>query len=203
MKKIWILVLLCSSVLLAFKAERKPVIYMIGDSTMADKVLAKEGPERGWGQMLPGYLSPEVAVGNYAKNGRSSRSFRGEGIWDQVIPQVKDGDYVFIQFGHNDQKIKSSDRYSDPKTEFRENLRRYIRETKAKGGIPVLFTSIARRHFSGDTLIDTHGEWITGTKIVAQEENVILIDMNRSTTEWLKAAGDEASRKYLDRKSVV
>lgn len=197
MKKWGVLFLLLAVVLVAFKSERKPVIYMIGDSTMANKVLAKEGPERGWGQMLPGYLSTDIVVDNYAKNGKSSKSFRGEKIWDKVINQVKEGDYVFIQFGHNDQKIKAPQRYSDPKDEFRENLRRYIRETRAKGGIPVLFTSIARRHFSGDTLIDTHGEWITATKAVATEEKVPLVDMNRSTTEWLKATGDEASRKYF------
>ena len=192
-----IFVLMAVTVLLAFKAEKKPVIYMIGDSTMANKVLEKEGPERGWGQMLPGYFSSDVVIDNHAKNGRSSKSFRGEGLWDKVIAQVGEGDYVFIQFGHNDQKIKAPERYSDPKGEFRENLRRYVRETRAKGGIPVLFTSIARRHFSGDTLIDTHGEWITATKAVAEEERVPLIDLNRSTTEWLKATGDEASREYF------
>lgn len=197
MRKTSILILLLVGVVMGFKPERKPVIYMIGDSTMANKVLEKEGPERGWGQMLPGYLSTDIVVDNHARNGRSSKSFRGEGLWDKVIQNVKDGDYVFIQFGHNDQKIKKPKTYSDPKDEFRENLRRYIQETRAKGGIPVLFTSIARRHFSGDTLIDTHGEWIVATKTVAEEEKVPLIDMNRSTTEWLKATGDEASRKYF------
>lgn len=197
MKKAGILILLAACCLLAFKAERKPVIYMIGDSTMANKNLAKEGPERGWGQMLPGFLSTDIVVDNHARNGRSSRSFRGEGLWEKVISQVKEGDYVFIQFGHNDQKIKAPKRYSDPKTDFRKHLREYIQETRAKGGIPVLFTSIARRHFSGDTLIDTHGEWITATKAVAEEEKVPLIDLNKTTTEWLKSLGDEPSRKYF------
>ena len=89
------------------------------------------------------------------------------------ISQVQEGDYVFIQFGHNDQKIKSSEKYSDPKVRFRENLRGYIREIHTKGGeIPVLFTSIVRCHFSGDTLLDTHGDWIVATGAVAEEEKV-------------------------------
>ena len=93
----------------AFKAD-KPVItiFMIGDSTMANKSLTGENPERGWGQMLPGYLSEEIRVDNHAVNGRSSKSFIDEGRWEKVISQVKKGDYVFIQFGHNDEK-------SDPK----------------------------------------------------------------------------------------
>ena len=87
----------------AFRAD-KPVItiFMIGDSTMANKPLTGENPERGWGQMLPGYLSEEIRVDNHAVNGRSSKSFIDEGRWEKVISQVKKGDYVFIQFGHND-----------------------------------------------------------------------------------------------------
>lgn len=198
MKKfLFSVVVVLSGLLLAFKPEHKPVIYMIGDSTMANKVLEKEGPERGWGQMLPGYLSADIVVDNHARNGRSSKSFRNEGLWDKVISQVKEGDYVFIQFGHNDEKIKKPAVYSDPDTVFRDNLRRYIRETREKGGIPVLFTSIARRHFSGDTLLETHGPWIPATRAVAEEEKVTLIDMNHTTTEWLKATGDVASRKYF------
>ena len=131
----------------AFKAD-KPVItvFMIGDSTMADKNLTGGNPERGWGQMLPGYFSEDIRVDNHAMNGRSSKSFIDEGRWDKVLSLVKKGDYVFIQFGHNDEKPKA-DRHTDPGTTFDANLRKFVNETRAKGGSPVLFTSIVRRNF--------------------------------------------------------
>lgn len=131
----------------AFKSD-KPVItvFMIGDSTMADKNLTGENPERGWGHMLPGYFSEEIRVDNHAQNGRSSKSFIDEGRWDKVLSLIKKGDYVFIQFGHNDEKPKA-DRHTDPGTTFDANLRKFVNETRAKGGIPVLFNSIIRRNF--------------------------------------------------------
>ena len=89
--------------LTAFKADQhKTTIFMIGDSTMANKVLTGGNPERGWGQMLPGFLSEEIVVDNHAQNGRSSKSFIDGGLWQKVIDKVRPGDYVFIQFGHND-----------------------------------------------------------------------------------------------------
>ena len=91
--------------LTAFKADKSlPTIYMIGDSTMANKVLDGGNPERGWGQMLPGCLSEEIRVDNHAVNGRSSKSFIDEGRWDTVLALLQPGDYLFIQFGHNDEK---------------------------------------------------------------------------------------------------
>lgn len=131
----------------AFKADKPLItIFMIGDSTMANKPLTGGNPERGWGQMLPGYLSEEIRVDNHAVNGRSSKSFIDEGRWEKVISQVKKGDYVFIQFGHNDEKSDPK-RYTAPGSTFDENLKRFVNETRAKGGIPVLFNSIVRRNF--------------------------------------------------------
>lgn len=124
----------------------KTTIFMIGDSTMANKPLKDGNPERGWGQMLPGFLSEEIIVDNHAKNGRSSKSFIDEGLWQKVIDKVQPGDYVFIQFGHNDEKPKP-DRHTDPGTTFDDNLRKFVNETRAKGGRPVLFNSIVRRNF--------------------------------------------------------
>lgn len=126
----------------------KPVItiFMIGDSTMANKELAGDNPERGWGQMLPGFLSEGIKVENHAVNGRSSKSFIDEGRWDIVVSRIKKGDYVFIQFGHNDEKDDPK-RHTDPGLSFDANLVRFVNETRAKGGIPVLFNSIVRRNF--------------------------------------------------------
>ena len=133
--------------LTAFTTE-KPVItvFMIGDSTMADKDLTGGNPERGWGQMLPGFFTEDIRVDNHAVNGRSSKSFIDEGRWDKVLSLIKKGDYVFIQFGHNDEKPDPK-RHTDPGTTFDANLRRFVNETRAKGGIPVLFNSIVRRNY--------------------------------------------------------
>ncbi len=121
-------------------------VFMIGDSTMANKPIGGDNPERGWGQMLPGYFSEEIVVDNHAVNGRSSKSFIDEGRWDAVVEKIQPGDYVFIQFGHNDEKPKA-DRHTDPGSTFDDNLRKFVNETRAKGGIPVLFNSIVRRNF--------------------------------------------------------
>lgn len=134
--------------LTAFTADRPMItIFMIGDSTMADKNLTGGNPERGWGQMLPGFFTDGIRVENHAVNGRSSKSFIDEGRWDKVLSQIKKGDYVFIQFGHNDEKPDAK-RHTDPGTTFDANLRRFVNETRAKGGIPVLFNSIVRRNYA-------------------------------------------------------
>lgn len=132
----------------AFKSDNSiPTIFMIGDSTMANKVLTGGNPERGWGQMLPGFLSDEIRVDNHAVNGRSSKSFIDEGRWDKVLGLMKKGDYLFIQFGHNDEKADSA-RHTDANGgSFDRNLKRFVLEARAKGATPVLFNSIVRRHF--------------------------------------------------------
>ena len=184
----------------AFTAD-KPVItiFMIGDSTMADKSLTGGNPERGWGQMLPGYLSEEIRVDNHAVNGRSSKSFIDEGRWEKVISQVKKGDYVFIQFGHNDEKSDPK-RYTAPGSTFDENLKRFVNETRAKGGIPVLFNSIVRRNFGtadGNQLIDTHGAYLDSPRNVAKELGVAFVDMNKVTHDLVEDMGPVESKKLF------
>jgi pectinesterase len=141
----------------AFTADRTITIFMIGDSTMANKPLEGGNQERGWGHVLGGYFSENIRVENHARNGRSSKSFIDEGLWEVVINKVKPGDYVFIQFGHNDEKADEK-RHTDPGSTFDANLRRFVKETRAKGGIPVLFNAIVRRNFRNnkDCLI----EWV-------------------------------------------
>lgn len=153
MKKILSLLLVWA--LFAFKAEeQKPTIYMIGDSTMANKVLEGGNPERGWGQMLPGWLSEDIIVDNHAVNGRSTKSFIDEGRWEKVRRLLKPGDYLFIQFGHNDEKTDPA-RHTDAGGSFDENLKRFVNEAREKGAKPVLFNSIVRRNFgikNGETI---------------------------------------------------
>ena len=170
-------------------------VYLIGDSTCATKKLDKENPERGWGQMFQPLFDAEVIVENHAVNGRSTRSFREEGRWTPIYDRLQPGDYVFIEFGHNDQKVNTV-RFSTPDG-YAENLRRYIRETREKKAIPVLLTPIVRRNFVDGVLTDTHGEYLTACRRVAAEEQVAFIDAERMTQKWVSEMGDEASRAYF------
>lgn len=204
----------------AFRAD-KPVItiFMIGDSTMANKKMDGGNPERGWGMVLPGFFSEDIRVDNHAANGRSSKSFISEGRWEKVISRVKKGDYVFIQFGHNDEKADST-RHTDPGSTFDEILRRYVNETRAKGGIPVLFNSIVRRNFvqpadasiakdvrrtpgekelpkEGTVLFDTHGAYLDSPRNVAKELGVVFIDMNKITHDLVEGLGPVESKKLF------
>jgi pectinesterase len=199
----------------AFTSDKTITIFMIGDSTMANKPLEGDNQERGWGQVLGGFFSEEIVIDNHAKNGRSSKSFIDEGRWDVVLRKMKPGDYVFIQFGHNDEKA-NPDRHTDPGTTFDANLKRFVSETRAKGGIPVLFNSIVRRNFrvnenavaeddyrkikltelpEGDVLIDTHGEYLNSPRNVAKEMDVPFVDMNKLTHDLVQGMGPEASKK--------
>lgn len=130
-------------------SRKQTTIFMIGDSTMADKDISKGSPERGWGMVLQGFFTEDIVVDNHARNGRSSISFRNEGLWNTVLERIKPGDYVFIQFGHNDEKLDkpNSVRHTDPGSTFDEILEKYVRETREKGGIPVLFNCVERRNF--------------------------------------------------------
>lgn len=182
---------------LSFRQGHELTVFMIGDSTMANKNTEGGNPERGWGQMLPAFFSEQIRVSNHAMNGRSSKSFIDEGRWEVVLKQIQPGDYVFIQFGHNDQKPDSV-RHTDPGSTFDANLKRFIAETREKKGIPVLFTSIVRRHFdNAGKLEDTHGDYILATKRVAEETATPLIDLNKLTHDWIQSIGDQTSRDFF------
>lgn len=213
-------------VLTAFTpAKRNITIFTIGDSTMANKKLEGGNPERGWGQMLSRYFTDDITIDNHAVNGRSSKSFIDEGRWDAVLSKIQKGDYVFIQFGHNDEK-DDPNRHTDPGTTFDANLKKFVEDTRAKGGIPVLFNSIVRRNFGkadgnavanaikqddirngidpkapkdsieeGATLIDTHGAYLISPKNVAKELNVTFIDLNSLTHKLVEGMGPQKSKE--------
>ena len=212
-----VLVALIVLILSAFKADHVITIYMIGDSTMSNKPLEGNNQERGWGHVLGSFFTEDVRVENHAMNGRSSKSFIDEGRWVTVVNKIRPGDYVFIQFGHNDEKPQP-ERHTDPGTTFDENLRKFVRETRAKGGIPVLFNSIVRRNFGvnpdavaaddirpekdeavveGDTLIDTHGKYLESPRNVAKEMDVCFIDLNQATKKLVESYGVEGSKKLF------
>ena len=194
MKRIFLLFAALVSLATTSAAGGKTTLYLVGDSTCATKDLDKQNPERGWGHMLQPFFDSQIVVSNHARNGRSTRSFRDEGLWDNVIGRVGEGDYVFIQFGHNDSK--DDHRYSSP-AQYAENLRAYVREVRGKDATPVLLTPIVRRKWVDGVLTDTHGEYPAQMKRVAAEEAVTLIDMEAVTREWVAAMGDEGSKPYF------
>ena len=196
MKKLSILSLIIMA--LAFEIPQPAVrIFMIGDSTMADKPLAGN-PERGWGQLFPQYLTEDVAVKNYAVNGRSTKSFLKEGRWDSVLKYLRKDDWVFIQFGHNDQKIEDSTRYAAPQTLYRTNLIKFVNETRAKGANPILVTPVMRRKFDAQgKFVDQHGAYPDVVRAIAKEMNVPLIDLHQSSQKLIESQGVEGSKKLF------
>lgn len=213
--KYFLVLLLCVLSLSAYKKNEKITIFMIGDSTMANKDISGGKMERGWGMMLKNFFTEDVIVDNHALNGRSSKSFISEGHWQKVVDKIKPGDYVFIQFGHNDEKDDPK-RHTDPGTTFDENLRKFVKETRMRGGIPVLFNSVVRRIFTnsttavadddtrsnssadlieGDTLVDTHGDYLLSPRNVARELDVPFVDANKITHDLEQGLGPDKSKK--------
>ena len=210
------LVLLCTSAI----NQKTTTIFIIGDSTAANKDISNGKKERGWGMAQQQYFDSEyIRVDNHAVNGRSSKSFIDEGRWDKVLEKMKPGDYVIIQFGHNDEKPKA-DRHTDPGSTFDYNLAKYVRETREHGGIPVLMNCVVRRNFfvnapdndddeklrtttfkdgvkmiEGDSLIDTHGLYRVAPRDVAQRMNCYFVDANKITHDLEQGLGTEASKK--------
>ena len=174
---------------------QKPTLFLIGDSTMSNKDNPEKNPEHGWGQVLPQFFTSGIEIQNHAMNGRSSKSFRTEGRWDKVEKQLKKGDFVVIQFGHNDQKIKDSTKFTNPYTQYRANLERYVNETRAKGATPILMSSITRRNFNENGVsVDTHKEYPLVVRLVADAMKVPFVDMQLLTEQMEISAGPEKSK---------
>ena len=173
-------------------------VHLMGDSTMAEKDLSGGNLERGWGMMFPNFLDDSVKVINYAQNGRSTKSFIDRGLWDKVQANLKPGDWVFIQFGHNDAKESDPERYAAPFGAYQDNLRLFVRSAKAAGARPVLLTPVARRWFKeGGLDRGCHTDYPAAMAQVAQEENVPLLDITTASLDWLEGLGDEASKQYF------
>lgn len=219
----YIVLSVIAALVLVFSAaveDKTTTIFIIGDSTAAKKDLSTGSPERGWGMALQCYFdSAYIRVDNHAVNGRSSKSFIDEGRWDKVLSAMKPGDYVIIQFGHNDEK-PAIERHTDPGSTFDYNLAKFVRETRERGGIPILMNPVVRRNFAqkplkndddeklrnttfadgsklveGDSLIDTHGLYKVAPRDVARRMNCHFIDANQITHDLEQSLGVEGSKK--------
>lgn len=188
-------------ILLLFSCTReqdKITLYLIGDSTMAPKK-EEARPETGWGEMLPQFFNKNLIVKNHAVNGRSSKSFIDEGRWQTVLDSLQPGDYVCIQFGHNDEKAYDPRRFTNPVTTYRGNLIRFIEETRTKGAHPILATPLVRRKFNEDSVLtDTHGLYPLIVHEVSDEYQVPLIDLQFLTEERVTALGVEKSKSLYN-----
>jgi lysophospholipase L1-like esterase len=197
--RIWLrlsLLLALSSTVAVRAAETTPKIFLAGDSTMCD--YPEKSPIRGWGMALGQYFIEPAMVSNQARSGRSTKSFINEGRWATLLGDVHAGDFVIIQFGHNDEKIDLPKVGTDAATEFRDNLRRFIRDVREKHATPLLATPVSRRKFdSTGKLVPTHGAYPDAIRSVAKEENVPLLDLERDTAAWLQAEGVEPSKKFF------
>ena len=175
----------------SFHRPEKIKIWLIGDSTMAPKQ-TRAYPETGWGMPFTWFWDSSVTVENRALNGRSTRTFIAEKRWDPVVREMGEGDYVFIQFGHNDE-VPSKKSYT-PENDFRDYLVRYINDTRMKKAIPVLITPVARRAFDSTGHIkETHEVYSQLVREVAGKQKVLLIDLDRKSQELLQQMGPEAS----------
>lgn len=218
------LALLFAATLLLTSGARRTTIFMVGDSTMANKNYASGSPERGWGMVLQGCFSEDIVVDNHALNGRSSVSFMREGHWQKVLDRIKPGDYVLIQFGHNDEKADKGKgvRHTTPGTTFDATLAQYVAEARERGAIPVLLNCVERRLFynaaaksdkddetlrdtpwgseqvNTDTLVPTHvtadGDYTAAPRRVAEAMGVPFIDATAISHRMEQQHGVEGSR---------
>jgi lysophospholipase L1-like esterase len=176
----------------AFSVRRIRVL-LAGDSTMQDTNHDKNA-DWGWGQVFPRFFGDSVAIRNFAKGGRSTRTFIEEGLWDKLLAEADTGDCVFIQFGHNDASQKKPDRYTPPE-QYRANLLRFVREARERGACPVLLTPVTHRKFKGGTPVaNTHGPYPDIVRQVASETGAPFIDLQAMSVRLLALYGDTASR---------
>ncbi|MBB5353643.1 pectinesterase [Haloferula luteola] len=187
MKTLLILLLFCLGV------SASPTIYLIGDSTMADKPRI-EHPERGWGQLFRTLVREPAHLENHARNGRSSKSFLAEKRWAPIVSQLQAGDWVIIQFGHNDEKSDQPKLHTEPRGSYTDLLRRFVHETRAKGAHPILATPVARRRWQNGQLIPTHGDYPDAVRELARAEQVPLLDLEKRTSAMEAALGEEGSK---------
>jgi len=193
---------LLAALALSAAAQAQPVrVILVGDSTLATR--------SGYGDALCQRFRPDVACINLARGGRSSGSFRAEGLWDKVQDLLREGstayrsNYVLIQFGHNDQPGKPG-RSTDLATEFPANMARYVTEVKALGGVPVLLTPLTRRSFKGQVLQNDLRPWAEASIRVAASELAPLLDLNALSYAAVQAMGeDEADTLAMAAKPAV
>jgi pectinesterase len=172
-------------------AQVKPItVVIVGDSTVA--TYDETNIKRGWGQFMQSKFKENVTVYNLARSGRSSKSYIAEGLWSEALG--KEPDYVFIQFGHNDCPGKGPQRETDPNTTYKDNLRKYIAETRQNGGEPIIVTPTERRKFDAqEKLSESLTAYAAAAREVAAEQKVFLVDLHAESVNLFNSLGEEAT----------
>lgn len=177
--------------------KNKIHIYLVGDSTVSN-YKKNVAPRMGWGQVLQESFSDEVIVRNKAVSKRSSKSYYEEGRLAKVLKQLKKGDYLFIQFGHNDQKQNDPKRFTEPNTTYKLYLKKYINGARSVGAIPVLITPVERRKFTSNGRIqDTHRAYREAMFQLAKDEQVQLIDLTYKSKQLFNELGPEKTKELF------
>jgi lysophospholipase L1-like esterase len=172
-----------------------PTVFLAGDSTVTDR---DGGNDVSWGQLLPRFLKPGVAVSNQAQSGETLKSFANALRLDKILSQMKKGDYLFIQFGHNDSKKDWPQTYVEPETTYKAYLKAYIAEAKVRGAIPVLVTPMDRANRTTGAPAHGHGGYPEAMREVAKEEQVPLIDLYKMSILLYDSAGSDAPKILAD-----
>lgn len=176
--------------------ERRIKIFIAGDSTAATKVPDRK-PETGWGERIPEFFTGQAEFLNFAVNGRSSKSFIDEGILQKIAESIQAGDYLFVEFGHNDEK-PNEELYTEPFTTYKTYLTKYIEVARNAGAHPLLLTSIHRRNFDEKGMIkDSHGDFLIAVRELAAELNVPIIDMSEKSKRLFEQAGIEKTKEIF------
>jgi lysophospholipase L1-like esterase len=171
-----------------------PTIYLCGNSTVVDQ---NYEPWASWGQMITRWFGPEVAISNHAESGLTARTFIASNRLDKILTTLKKGDYVFVEFGHNDEKEKKPG--DGAWYHYQYQLKIFVDQVRKKGADIVFCTPTQRRAFNDDkkTLMNTHGDFPAAMKMVAEKENVPLIDLNSLTKTFFETLGYEDSKRAL------
>jgi lysophospholipase L1-like esterase len=189
---------LCPTVAMAAKKADQPVtVYLAGDSTVASYP-ASRAPLTGWGQVLERFFTDAITVKNEAVSGRSSKSFIDEGRLTAILNAIQPGDYLFIQFAHNDEKSADPKRYTEPQTSFKAYLRQYVDGARVKGAYPILVTPMHRRGFVADgTIRFSHGEYPNAILELADEMQVPVVDLHQKSQALFEAVGVSGTKRLF------
>lgn len=172
-----------------------PTIFWAGDSTVKQNSIATY-PQTGLGQGMSRYLRPDVRMENHAENGRSTKSFIDEGRLEPIAERIAEGDFLFIQFGHNDEKVDDPVRYADPETAFPANLERFVSVARDKGAYPVIITPLTRYARNAPGAKWAHDRWAEAARKTAGRLGVALIDLTAMSEELVDGLGEEARVNY-------
>lgn len=177
--------------------QRKVNIYLAGDSTV-QTYSAEQSPQAGWGQFIANYFPEEVRFVNKAIGGRSSKTFVQEGRLDEILKDIGEGDYLFVQMGHNDATASKPERFTEPYTTYKEYLNMYIDGARRRGAVPVFVTPVARLHMKDGSFVNDFPDYCTAMKQAAAEEKIQLIDLMEMSLAYYASIGyDEASTLFM------